>query len=1019
MRRVAALVLLLLCSQQLCEGSVQHGAQQSKDGRHSLEVDNTGSVREANNPRRPSSQLLRREDAEDAVAQKSDKVRILNELLHQAERGNATTSFVPTIRTCDKLQATQGHASQYDVKAIDQMRSLVEVKKVFATLGVPIILKSSLLLGWRRSCLAMGGDVQAEVATFGSWLHAVGLQKLEQGFEIQGHSLDSEQCKVGLLNAGCQLQVVLRGLGRQANAARASVFVQVLFSAPPPAPGRLPGAFNLCNAEICGSDCGKCSLAYAVWGRYSMQKQDRFTPCPAPFQNFELLTWMNETFWAPSSVDLYLQSEYGEGWEAPEPQVHLHGACDRYFASAVTYSSYPSFVPGLPNGTDVLQAQRLAEKNEAARISKASEMDLALWRRSFPAASLASSPPWLYPREKRESAMTNLLAHMRIYSWAVQMLLFLAAFLIIFTQLLNGPEAVLNLKGLFRGIGTRQQVVLFVAYVTFATALSFLQQSGLELDFPVNSAILFAYLAKTLFGTAVVYLNDDDDEDAWPDWLNLFKWHRSDYGHAPVFVLTLLPGSLAALSDWLVLESLNDLDPLTFTLVARAKTMMVAVLWQASVQRKVSIVHWSALGIFASVSLLKWLELGPEFGSATSRGLFMAVGHVLLAAVGNIASQLLLRRLNVSEDVLSACLHFQGFLTLLGAVATPELLSYASLERLLANRSLSTSILCMVALGSVTDGRTPDAFIAQEELGNWAVIFFTAVVQQRFWGSATSGLSDVQLVLLALLALGIYSTGRFRYSKRKVVKAAPPRTSGDTEAPRKKLSAPPPAPPKTVPKAPSKQNAAAPKAVPKAKLSKPALVAKVKEVQDLAVARENVETKQVAAVTKRSAEKRAGSIKESLHRVPSKKLAGGEAKRAGKVKEVIDKIEGNEEKGARASKVKKTSPPVEIEQLEGIEDREDNGAGSVKETPPAVQIKKLAGSEETCASNVKESLPPVQIKKLAGSEEKSAISARERPPPVEIKKLSDALEPATLDCRGIVSISMTPEACELAEKQSA
>lgn len=317
--------------------------------------------------------------------------------------------FEPTVRTCSAdavraFDADQQHFPPADGRTSfrqrSNMRALAEVAGTFRKLGVPVVLLSGMLLGWRRGCFAVPGDADADVGTFGPWLHEVGLARLQEAFGAAGHTLETQYCPDGLLAAGCELRVTLAGLA-EAERERGGtpyVDVEVLFSAPPVSVGRLPGRFDKCSVDVCGRRCERCPFAYSLWGN-GLASQDRFYACPIPVGRFSLVAWMNQTFWAPHDLEGYLRAEYGHGWRVPAAHGETwptYRPCQPYMGADMSFSQYPSFIPGLPDAADVLQAQAAAEVREGSKIAAAAGFELELWGEAAPRRG---RPPWRRPLE--------------------------------------------------------------------------------------------------------------------------------------------------------------------------------------------------------------------------------------------------------------------------------------------------------------------------------------------------------------------------------------------------------------------------------------------------------------------------------------------------------------------------------------------------------------------------------------------------------------------------------------------
>eukprot|EP00435_Cladocopium_sp_Y103_P010690 s3996_g2.t1 len=166
--------------------------------------------------------------------------------------------------TCDMEEADafwQTHPFRRNAEKMQTqlaaMRGLREIKRIFATQSLPLIVVGDLLLGWRRGCLASATAATVSVATFGPWLQELGLNTLEKAFRTHGLELDTSRCPHGPLMAGCRLS----GHLRRSDGSLTTLQLGVLLSPPPAMVGRRPGFFPRCAAG-CGSTCERCRLAW-------------------------------------------------------------------------------------------------------------------------------------------------------------------------------------------------------------------------------------------------------------------------------------------------------------------------------------------------------------------------------------------------------------------------------------------------------------------------------------------------------------------------------------------------------------------------------------------------------------------------------------------------------------------------------------------------------------------------------------------------------------------------------------
>lgn len=511
------------------------------------------------------------------------------------------------------------------------MRGLREIKRIFATQSLPLIVVGDLLLGWRRGCLASAGAT-VSVATFGPWLQELGLNALEKAFRKQGLELDTSRCPHGPLMAGCRLRGRLPRIDDGL-----ALELGVLLSPPPAMVGRRPGFFPRCAAG-CGRTCERCRLA---WPQPSKANPDRFYACPLPLADFKLATWMNETFWVPANLETYLAVDYGEQWPEPAKSLLSKPSCLPSQSSSLSFSAYRSFISSLPRRTEVMRLQKAVEKRHGERMFRAAEAEHELWHEVF----RDRSATWLlapFSRSTSRSAAQVAAAPVppNVFLRVFGVLLTLIVLKIFAGALFHRGAKMVPLCGWMAAVG-RVEVVLLVSYtLTFCGRILLQKHASLRLHHAASNALaasaVQAVVAGLLASRRLAGPGTLQQLMACPCQAQIFEqW--------PVWWWMLLAGALQSLSLWLSFLSLATLDPVSYTLLWNTQAFLLPLALAPSRRHLIVAAAAAAAGYGA--------------------GAMAALGQVVTAAVAEVV--MAVAQPAAPIDVLQACQSFQGLLVLL------------------------------------------------------------------------------------------------------------------------------------------------------------------------------------------------------------------------------------------------------------------------------------------------------------------------------------------------------------------
>ncbi|CAK9083789.1 unnamed protein product [Durusdinium trenchii] len=652
--------------------------------------------------------------------------------LEEADAFWETHPFRKTTKTRQQIQA---------------MRAIKEFKRLLPHL--PLILVGDSLLGWRRGCfLSPRANRPVEVATFGSWVDDYGLDNLEEALQAEGHQLDQSECLQGPLMAGCRLRAKLKD---SSSGATATIRLGMLLSPPPVA--QHPGLFPRCLAA-CGDSCERCVLAWAVEA-----PGGRFFACPLPLAGFKVATWMNESFWMPKDVDLYLEFEYGRNW--PEPGDFAQGplaSCEPAQSAGFSFSKYPTFISSLPQRKELIRLEQAIGRTHAAQVMETYEAERHLWQRFFDTRSMA----WPLRHSRPMTKNKRHLGHQRPStegSWSVVvviLLLFLVAFLVrhssrwrnLFRKALAVPRSApwrsANLRWALEVNSV--EVILLESYVFLSVARISFQSAGSSSGSPWSHALAASMIQAGVALGLLALLPGSD-----LPWESLHKPCPKSFG--PIWFWTLLAGALQSASLWLSFVSLTSLDSLSYALFWSNEAFLTHLLPTRA----------RGLCLLAAAA--------SALGTAATAPAAAALGAAALGALGDAASE---AAAGPRNQLLRTCQHCQGFAVLLAVVMLwkGEVFPANYWASFLESRSLPACVACLCILNLGKPYFTQKVSPTLLALGTSITIIAIAILQRCSGALAKPTWQEVAQVILSLVAAGLHALDLAQApAKAKVVKA--------------------------------------------------------------------------------------------------------------------------------------------------------------------------------------------------------------------------------------------------------
>ena len=631
----------------------------------------------------PSIELL--DDDGDLISSPPDPPELSLHFAHDnpaacnMEEADAFWQTHPFRRTPEKM-----------VKQIGAMRALREVKRIFTLQSLPLILVGDMLLGWRRGCFTPeihDHPAAISVATFGPWLHDLGVDALQEAFHSEGHRLDASGCRRGALMAGCRLNVKLTDV----DGSTRTVDVGVFLSAPPSLVGRRPGLFPRC-ASRCGENCEQCRLA---WPQLSKVGLGRFYACPLPVADFRLMTWMNDTFWMPSDPENYLAVEYGDQWSEPSAMVSVRPSCLPSESSGLSFSPYQSFISSLPHRHELMRIQRAVEKRRGNGISEAASAESQLWEQFFHTRTIAWSSPVLSPQPTTGSGAGGPEATPAAAPVPA------GVFLAVFGVLLSAVVLRILAGMLCRSAGGRRmapittwavaklgqvgkvEVMLLACYVFVMCARILLQRHAATAG-QLHHSGSNALAASVLHAVVALGLLSSMRSAGCKEWPQLcrvlMQSPRSESFELPLWLWMLLAGALQGVSLWLSFISLSSLDVVSYTLLSNTQAFLAT----AATRQQHGVLGAALVAAAAGVC-------GGSLGAVA------ALGQVITDAVAKMVMDL--AESSATIDILQACQYSQGVLVLFGILwLSGEPFQSSYWEKILNSLSMPACVACMCSL---------------------------------------------------------------------------------------------------------------------------------------------------------------------------------------------------------------------------------------------------------------------------------------------------------------------------------
>eukprot|EP00927_Polykrikos_kofoidii_P068775 TRINITY_DN64103_c0_g1_i1.p1 TRINITY_DN64103_c0_g1~~TRINITY_DN64103_c0_g1_i1.p1 ORF type:complete len:297 (+),score=27.25 TRINITY_DN64103_c0_g1_i1:29-919(+) len=208
--------------------------------------------------------------------------------------------FVPVLHHCNESQKTswKNIEANKTTRMRATERSLGIVHDVLAEFRLPTILEGGSVLGFIRECGVIRNDPDGDVAVLGQWFQGNrNVRNLTKAFAKRGVDLESSMCPHGPAMVGCELRATFQ------DRSYVDIFVY--------------GTHKLCPEA-------PCTFFWSLWPGGTVGPF--FHECVDHDIHFELVWFLNRTFWIPSPTSKYLEANYGTEWRKPGGSVYK--TCD-------------------------------------------------------------------------------------------------------------------------------------------------------------------------------------------------------------------------------------------------------------------------------------------------------------------------------------------------------------------------------------------------------------------------------------------------------------------------------------------------------------------------------------------------------------------------------------------------------------------------------------------------------------------------------------------------------------------
>mmetsp|Transcript_25322 Transcript_25322/g.45645 ORF Transcript_25322/g.45645 Transcript_25322/m.45645 type:complete len:435 (+) Transcript_25322:31-1335(+) len=268
----------------------------------------------------------------------------------------------------------------------------------------------------------------------------------------------------------------------------------------------------------------------------------------------------------------------------------------------------------------------------------------------------------------------------------------------------------------------------------------------------------------------------------------LFKEARE---HWTLIFWYSIPAGLYALGDVLTYINLRSFDPATLHLLGEMKLVSTAVVHQMLFKRKLSRLHWVALGVITLGCIIKAvdsMELStavpmagdgdggddnsgdlkepPKLPHPTAFNYFLILVHILISTVAGVYNEKLLKdKPMISINLQNICLYLDGMTFLMIGIAgglsehssISEALSPSSLRALFAEPSI-LAMACTMSIAGIVTSRFLKVFDSiRKSVAVALVVVSLPFLSRLFFGTGIS-VRMVASILLVVLGMGIYTS---------------------------------------------------------------------------------------------------------------------------------------------------------------------------------------------------------------------------------------------------------------------
>jgi len=322
------------------------------------------------------------------------------------------------------------------------------------------------------------------------------------------------------------------------------------------------------------------------------------------------------------------------------------------------------------------------------------------------------------------------------------------------------------------GLATIGEAAIMLSYVGLSILHLFLQHNAGSTGYSTISATMLMYFGRMII-CCFMFVTKGNVRAGLS---TMFTLSHTKLGKVPNFVLPLALGCLFSSADALSFISLVSLDAVTYQILLQLRAILVGILWQIMLRRKLSNAQWLAFVLFAAAGLTKGLDRTQLMGAQGFAWNFsLMLIQICMGAFANVYSEVILKDLEMPTDLLLVCQYLWGLVWLMVvlmywdgyAAVYSELFSATAWTKLRDDPWMIAAICCMIVFGIVTAYLLKKLSNIVKELSGGPVIIISTIAEWLIYPCSAMRTLDVMGVSMAVLSIVVYSMNPLKKDVRE------------------------------------------------------------------------------------------------------------------------------------------------------------------------------------------------------------------------------------------------------------